>query len=100
MTGLCDLHARIDRFRRRAESRQRKAIYWKGRIKADLAAIENLEGRIARREAELADWIKEHGVVFEGENKVRGGTPHQRLRAAILRAWHNYRKSMKLWVRI
>lgn len=82
---------RAERFRRRAESRQRKAIYWKGRIKDDLAAITNLNERVDKREAELEDWIKEHGVVFEGPNKVRGGTPHQRLRAAALKAMANYR---------
>lgn len=83
---------RAARRRRRAEARQRKAIYWKGRIKADLAAIDNLRDRIDRREAELADWIKEHGVVFEGPNKIVGGTPRQRLRAAILRAYGNWRR--------
>ncbi len=84
--------ARAERFQRRAEQRQRKAIYWKGRVKQDLAAVENLEVRLAKRQDELEQWIKEHGVVFEGENKVRGGTPHQRLRAAILRAAANYRR--------
>lgn len=82
---------KAERHKRRAERRQKKAIFWKGRIKKDLAAIQHLEERVAKREAELADWIKEHGVVFEGPNKVRGGTPHQRLRAAILAAWRNYR---------
>lgn len=82
---------RANRFRRRAEARQRRAIYWKGRIKKDLAAINHLEERIAKREAELAEWMKTHGVQFVGENKVRGGQPHQRLRAALLRAWRNYK---------
>lgn len=82
---------RADRRRRRAEDRQRKALYWKGRVKADLAAITNLNARIEKRQAELAEWMKEHGVSFVGENKVAGGTPRQRLRAAILRAAANYR---------
>lgn len=84
--------ARADWHRRRAERRQKKAIYWKGRIKKDLAAIENLEERIDKRQAELEEWIKKHGVTFVGENKVEGGQPHQRLRAAILRAAANYRR--------
>lgn len=82
---------RAARFHRRAEARQRKAIYWKGRIKADLAAITNLKARVDKRQAELAEWIKEHGVTFEGENKVVGGTPRQRIRAAILRAYANWK---------
>lgn len=85
-------HARAGRRRRRAEARQRKAIYWKGRIKKDLAAIHNLEERIEKRQTELATYMKKHGVKFVGENKVVGGTPHQRLRAAIVRASQNYQK--------
>jgi hypothetical protein len=80
------------RHQRRAERRQVKAIYWKGRIKKDLAATTDLEARVDKRERELDDSIKEHGVVFTGENKVEGGTPHQRLRAAILRAYRNYKR--------
>lgn len=79
------------RHRRRAEARQAKAIYWKGRVKTDLAAITNLNERVEKRTAELTEWMKDHGVAFEGENKVVGGTPHQRLEAAILRAAANYR---------
>lgn len=82
---------RADRFRRRAEARQRKAIYWKGRIKADLAAITNLKARVAKREAELDAYMKTHGVTFTGPNKVEGGKPHQRMHAALLRAYQNWR---------
>jgi Cdc6-like AAA superfamily ATPase len=71
---------RAARLKRRAEARQLKAIYWKGRIKADLAAIHNLNERIEKRTAELDEWMKTHGVTFTGPNKVEGGTPHQRLR--------------------
>lgn len=78
------------RRKRRAQARHVKAIYWKGRVREDTAAIANLEGRIEDREKELAEWIKTHGVTFEGHNKVRGGTPSQRKRAAILRAELNY----------
>jgi len=83
--------AKAERHRRRAEARQDKAIYWKGRVKIDVAAIESLGERIEKRQAELDQWMKEHGVTFEGPNKVRGGTPHQRLRAAALKAAANYR---------
>lgn len=83
------------RHKRRAERRQVKAIYWKGRIKADLAAITNLRERVDKREAELDEWIKEHGVRFTGPNKVEGGTPHQRLRAAILRAYRNWKAGIQ-----
>jgi len=82
---------KAERHRRRAERRHIKAVYWRGRIKVDLAAIENLEARVAKRERELAEWIREHGVTFTGPNKVEGGTPHQRLRAAILRAHRNWK---------
>jgi hypothetical protein len=82
---------RAARFHRRAEARQHKAIYWKGRIKADLAAITTLRARVGKKTAELDEWIKEHGVMFVNENEVAGGTPHLRLRAAILRAYRNYK---------
>lgn len=84
--------AKAARHHRRAEARQDKAIYWKGRIKKDLAAVENLEARMDKREGELDAWMKTHGVRFEGENKVVGGTPHQRLRAGALRAYRNWRE--------
>lgn len=83
--------AKAARHHRRAAARQRKSVYWKGRVKKDVAAIHNLDERLKKREDELAAYVKAHGVQFEGENKVRGGTPHQRLRAAILKAAANYR---------
>lgn len=82
---------RAARRRRRAEARQVKAIYWKGRIKSDLAALTDLAGRVKKQQDLLSRWMKEHGVHFVGENKVGGGTPRQRLRAAMLRAAANYR---------
>lgn len=75
----------------RAASRQKKAIHWKGVIKEDLAAIHGLEDRIEKRTAELAQWTKEHGVTFEGENRVVGGTGDQRLFAAATKTMANYR---------
>lgn len=83
--------ARAERFRKRAESRARKRVYWTGRVKQDIGAIEHLQERIDARQAELTAWMKEHGVVFTGPNKVEGGAPHQRLRAAALKAAANYR---------
>lgn len=82
---------KAERHRRRAESRQDKAIFWKGRVKQDVAALHNLDDRIAKRTDELAAWMKTHGVQFVSDNQVVGGTPHQRLEAAILRAAANYR---------
>lgn len=80
-----------ERAERRWKSRHVKAIYWRGVIKRELAKVHNLEGKISDREGELRKWEKEHGVFMEGENKVRGGNPEQRLRYAIHRAALNYR---------
>jgi len=87
--------ARAERFRRRAASRHKKAVYWRGVIKREVAKIHGLETRIEDREAELKKWEKEHGVFMEGENKVQGGTPRQRLQYAIHRAALNYQKGVQ-----
>lgn len=78
-------------FKRRAERSHIKAIYWKGRVRRDDAAIPKLEALEAKLEGELADLVKQHGVRFEGENKIRGGTAPQRSKAAQARAMLNYR---------
>lgn len=83
---------RADRYKRRAESRHVKAVYWRGKIKTELAKINHLEESIKGREDQITKWKKEHGVYFEGYNKVRGGTPEQRLRVAIHTAELNYVK--------
>lgn len=83
---------RAERFKRRAESRHDKAIYWRGRVKEEVAKVHGLEDRISKREADIRQWKREHGVFFEGPNKVRGGTPEQRLRVAIHTAALNYSK--------
>lgn len=84
--------ARAARFKRRAEDRHTKAVYWRGRIKVELDKIHHLESSVQDREAAIKKWQKEHGVYFESPNKVRGGTPEQRLRVAIHTAALNYRK--------
>lgn len=83
--------AKADRHFGRAKARQRKAVHYKGAIKEDLHAIHNLGEREDDRQAELATWMKEHGVQFEGENRVVGGTPRQRLHAAATKTMSNYR---------
>jgi hypothetical protein len=82
---------RAARHRRRAEARQAKAIYWKGRVKADLAATTDLQERLDKRLAEADKWAAANKVHFEGENKVVGGSKRKRLRAALHRAASNYR---------
>lgn len=83
---------KANRCAQRALRSHHKAIYWKGKVRQQTARINHLERSEKELEAELAKWKKEHGVYFEGANKVRGGTPEQRLRAAIHKAALNYRK--------
>jgi hypothetical protein len=78
-------------FKKRAERSHVKAIYWKGRVRRDDAAIEALEALEHKIQVEEAAWIKEHGIRFEGENTIRGGTYEQRSKAAQARAMLNYR---------
>lgn len=75
----------------RAARAHLKALYWKTRVRRDKDAIKALKQHEAGLAAEEAKWIKEHGVVFEGHNKVRGGTDRQRIKAALGRAMLNYR---------
>jgi hypothetical protein len=82
---------RAERIEKRAKRSHGKAVYWKGRVRRDDEAIEKLELIEARLEDELAAWIKEHGVTFEGHNRIRGGTAPQRSKAAQARAMLNYR---------
>lgn len=79
-------------YKRRAESRHAKAVYWRARIKQQVARIHHLERSEKEIEAEITKWHKEHGVYMEGPNKVRGGEIDQRLRYAIHKAALNYRQ--------
>lgn len=81
-----------ERLARRAASRRDKAVYWRGEIKEQVEKIHHLEPRIEEKEAQIAKWIKEHGAHPVGRNKIRGGTPEERLRLAIHTAILNYRK--------
>lgn len=83
---------RAELFKRRAKRSHLKAIYWKGQVRRHQGAIEKLEQIESSLEKDLSEWIKEHGVRFEGENRVRGGTYEQRSKAAQARAMLNYRK--------
>lgn len=78
--------------RRRAQSRHDRAIYWRGKIKVELDKIHHLEESVEGLESKIKQWQKKHGVYFEGRNKIRGGTPSQRLYLAIHTAALNYRK--------
>lgn len=84
--------ARAARHKRRAQSRHAKAVFWRGKIKTEIDKISHLESSVKDREAQIQTWKKEHHVYFEGHNKVRGGTPEQRLRVAIHTAALNYVK--------
>lgn len=83
---------RAERIERRAKRSRAKEVYWRGRVRRDKDAIEQLELIEARLEQDLAEWIKKHGVRFEGHNRIRGGTAPQRSKAAQSRAMLNYRK--------
>lgn len=71
------------RCQHRAERSHGKAIYWRGRVKKLRAETEHLTVRKDEVEHELQKWLREHGPRIEG-NKVVGGTPEQRWRAAAL----------------
>ncbi|HEY5332025.1 MAG TPA: hypothetical protein VIJ21_00645 [Solirubrobacterales bacterium] len=75
---------------RRADRAHVKAGYWKGRVRRDDEAVPKLEALEGKLEKELAAWIKEHGVTFEGHNKVRGGTYEQRAHAVQVKAMANF----------
>lgn len=75
---------------RRAKRAHVKAIYWKGRVRRDDSAIEALKALEKKLRGEEAAWLKKHGVIFEGENKIRGGTYEARAEAAQVRAMRNY----------
>lgn len=81
---------KADRCKHRAERAHDKSVYWKGRIKQQVARVHHLEKSQSELEAELAKWKKQHGVEIHGA-RVRGGTARQRLKAALLRAMLNYR---------
>lgn len=77
-------------FKKRAERSHIKAIYWKGRVRRDKEALPKLEAIEANLEKELQRWVKQHGVSFEGPNKIVGGTAPARSKAAQSRAMLNY----------
>ena len=77
-------------YKQRAERSQVRAIYWKGRVRRDHSAIDILEALERKLEAEQEEWLKTHGVTFEGHNKIRGGTYEQRAHAAQVKAMANY----------
>lgn len=75
---------------RQAKRAHVKAVYWKGRVRRDEKAIPKLEALETKLEHDLAAFIKEHGVTFEGHNKIRGGTYEQRAHAVQVKAMANY----------
>lgn len=76
--------------KRKADRLHAKAIYWKGKVRRDKEALPKLEVLETKLEQDLAEFIKKHGVTFEGENKVRGGTYEARAHAVQVRAMQNY----------
>lgn len=82
-------------YRRRAERAHRHSRYWLERVRRDDSAIEALEALEAKLHDQEADWLKKHGVTFEGENRIRGGTYEQRAHAAQVRAMRNYQNGTR-----
>jgi hypothetical protein len=79
-----------DRHERRRLRAHHKALYWKREIRETQRKIKHLSKLEHELEADLRK-LEKH-VHFEGENKVRGGTIPQRLKAAQARAMLNFRK--------
>ncbi len=77
----------------RAHKAHLRSVYWRGKVKTSLQKIHDLGIHEDKIKAELAKWKKEHGVVIEG-NKVVGGTPGQRWKAALLASVANCSKGM------
>lgn len=67
----------------RAYKAHLRAQHYLGRIKELNQKIHDLGVHEDKIKTELAKWKREHGVVVEG-NKVVGGTPGQRWKAALL----------------
>lgn len=73
------------RFDLRATKMHARAAHWAGQVKVLVQRVEELETDAERIEAELQEWKREHGISINVRtNKVTGGTPRQRLRAAAL----------------
>lgn len=72
----------------RAHKAHLRSVYWRGKVKLANQKIHNLRVDQDKIAVELAKWKKEHGVVVEG-NKVVGGTPGQRWKAALLTSVKN-----------
>lgn len=67
----------------RAYKSHLRAQWWIGRVKLLCQRIEGLEQTQEELQAQLKKLEREHGVTITG-NKVTGGTPRQRLQAAML----------------
>lgn len=62
----------------RVEVRNRtRKHFWLGRVKILARRVKGIKVEISDVEAELAEWIKTHGVQIKG-NKATGGTPGKR----------------------
>jgi hypothetical protein len=72
----------------RAHKAHLRSVYWRGKVKLAVQKKHDLGIHQDKIAAELAKWKKEHGVVVEG-NKVVGGTPGQRWKAALLTSVKN-----------
>lgn len=79
---------RADRCSHRAYRAHLRAQFWLGKIRQTIQKIEGLGTHEDKIRVELAKWKREHGVVVEG-NKVMGGSPGQRWKAALLTSVKN-----------
>lgn len=81
---------RAGHFKRLAERSQLKSRFWKERVRRDDAALPKLEAVESKVQAELDQWIRDHGARLVGENKVRGGTFEERAFLAQATGMKNY----------
>lgn len=84
-----------NRAKYKAEKAHDKSIYWKGKIKQQLARLGHIkEKTIPQIEAEIEKYKKTHHTTVSG-NHVTGGTARARLGLAIHTAALNYRLGLQ-----
>lgn len=72
------------KLRHRQAKQAAKAQFWLGKVKARGRRLHGITTQIAKDEALVEAWKREHKIQVDPEgNKVTGGTPRQRLRVAI-----------------
>lgn len=81
-------HDKADRCEHRALRAHNRAVYWKGKVKQQIARVHHLDQSKGTLEKEIAEEKAKHKVSVVG-NKVTGGTPNKRLKVAALAAANN-----------